>query len=455
MNETHHKRSSQSAVWLLLGILITFLAMVGHRYLPERRLSIDSSTERGRFFLGQTGNGPSAEMKWIDQAHLHYACRVPEATVWQSCNFGYMLSMANISQGIDLSRYNTLNLAVRYTGKSQYVRVSIRSFDPRFSNLEDGNSTKFNFVNIPAKDLAQPIALKMSEFTVAEWWTTTYNQPRAYSQFDVSNAIVFNIDLQGNIDLSGSQHEFQVDRIEFVGDWISAESWYLAILCLWMVIGTAYGSSQWLRMRRKHRAQREQIHDLENEKEMYQKLSTLDALTGVMNRYGIGQFIAALGITRQSASVIVIDLDHFKRINDERGHHIGDRVLRTMGEILGSAIRNTDAVGRWGGEEFVLVCPGATLANAADLAEKLRHRIMETSFIPEDPFPITASFGVAASGADQSFEDVFRQADQALYLAKNRGRNCVVTANEEQMSRITGTRKGALALVSGRFKLHK
>ena len=447
-----HQKPTQSAA-LLIGILVTLLAVVGHRFLPERRLMLDPSKDG--FFIGQTGDGPQAELKWIDRAHLHYVCQVPQATTWQSCNFGYMLSTKTMSEGVDLSGYKTLNLAVRYTGKSQYVRVSIRNFDPRFSKMDDGNSTKFNFVNIPAKDLAQPIALSMSEFTVAEWWTTTYNQPRAFSQLDVSNAIVFNIDLQGNVDLAGSQHEFQVDKIEFVGDWISAEYWYLAILCIWMILGTTYGTSQWLRMRRAHRAQREQIHDLENEKEMYQKLSTLDALTGVLNRYGIGQFIAALGITRVAASVIVIDLDHFKRINDERGHAVGDRVLRTMGEILGSAIRNTDAVGRWGGEEFVLVCPGASLANAADLAEKLRHRIMETSFIPEDPLPITASFGVATSRGDLGFEDAFRQADQALYLAKSRGRNCVVTANDDQMHRITGARKGTLALISGRFKLHK
>ena len=446
---THRKPT----IALLLGILLTLVAMVGHRFLPERRLSISDSPERDKFFIGQTGGGPPAEMKWIDQSRLHYVCQVPQAPVWQSCNFGYMLALGSMSAGIDLSRYKTLNLAIRYTGQSQYVRVSIRDYDPRFSKMDDGNSTKFNFVNIPARDLAQPISLSMSEFTVAEWWTTTYNFPREFTQPDVSNAIVFNIDVQGgNVDLAGTHHEFQVDKIEFVGDWISAEYWYLGILCLWMIIGTTYGATQLLRMRRQHRAE---IDDLENEKEMYQKLSTLDALTGVLNRFGIGQFIAALGITRVTASVIVIDLDHFKRINDERGHAVGDRVLRTMGEILGSAIRNTDAVGRWGGEEFVLVCPGASLANAADLAEKLRHRIMHTSFIPEDPFPITASFGVATSTLDQGFEDVFRQADQALYLAKNRGRNCVVCATDEQMHRVTGARKGTLALISGRFKLHQ
>ena len=142
-------------------------------------------------------------------------------------------------------------------------------------------------------------------------------------------------------------------------------------------------------------------------------------------------------------------------VENHRGHSDGDRVLQTVGEILRAHTRNTDGLGRWGGEEFVLVCPGANLAKAADLAEKLRHRIMETNFIPEAPLPITASFGVATSGAELSFEDAFRQADQALYLAKSRGRNCVVAAGEDEMHKVTGARKGALALLSGRFKLHK
>jgi polar amino acid transport system substrate-binding protein len=152
--------------------------------------------------------------------------------------------------------------------------------------------------------------------------------------------------------------------------------------------------------------------------------------------------------------VIVIDLDHFKRINDHRGHYEGDRVLQTVGELLRAHTRATDGLGRWGGEEFVLVCPGASLSKAADLAEKLRVRIQQTNFLPEDPVGITASFGVATSAVGANFDDVFRQADQALYLAKSRGRNCVVAASEEQMHKVTGARKGTWALISGRFKLH-
>lgn len=452
MPESIHRKPTQSAV-LLIGILLTLLAVLGHRYLPERRLTIDGSRKSTDSSLVQTGQGSPADLKWIDQATFHYSCQFPQATILQGCGFTYALAPVPASQGIDLSRFRTLNLTVRYSGQAQYLRVGIRNFDPRFSRIADTNSPKFNYVNIPTRDFAKPIAISLSEFAVAEWWTMEYDLPREYSRPDISNATVFNIDLQG--DLAGTLHDIRIDRIEFVGDWISAESWYLGLLCLWMVLGTAYGTSQWLTMRRVHHAQREKISVLELEKEEYQKLATIDSLTSVLNRHGIDQFIAALRITRVPASVIVVDLDHFKRVNDERGHHVGDRVLRTAGEILRTSTRKTDAVGRWGGEEFVLVCPGASLASAADLAEKLRHRIKETNFIPEDPLPITASFGVATSGVEQSFEDAFRQADEALYLAKNRGRNCVVAAHEDELHRVTGARKSTWALISGRFKLHR
>jgi diguanylate cyclase (GGDEF)-like protein len=288
---------------------------------------------------------------------------------------------------------------------------------------------------------------------VPEWWIAQFDLPRSQSQPDISNATIFSIDLRG--DLAGTHHDIRIDKIEFVGDWISAEYWYLGILCLWMILATTFGMSQWVSLRRKHREQRLKIHDLESEKENYRKLSTLDALTNVMNRHGIERFVETLQATRVAASVIVIDIDHFKRVNDQRGHYGGDRVLRKMGEILRAHTRSTDGLGRWGGEEFVLVCPGANLEKAAELAEKLRQRIMDTNFIPDDPLPITASFGVAAAQASQNFEDAFRQADEALYLAKSRGRNCVVAAAEDQMHKITGARKSTWALMSGRFKLLK
>jgi diguanylate cyclase (GGDEF)-like protein len=451
MDESIPRKSSHS-VALLAGIVLTCLAVVGHRFLPERRLTLDSSNI-GLAFLMQSGDGAPADIQWVDQSRFRFACQFPKATVDQGCSFGYQLHSGKSNEGTDLSRFHTLNLGIRYTGKARYLRVAIRTFDPRFSRIEDLNSPKYNFVNIPSRDLAQPVAISLSEFWVPEWWIAQYDLPRSQSQPDLSNATIFSIDLRG--DLAETHHDIQIDKIEFVGDWISAEYWYLGILCLWMILATTYGISQWLQLRRTHREQRRKIDDLESEKENYRRLSTLDALTNVSNRHGIERFVETLQTTRVPASVIVIDIDHFKRVNDLRGHYGGDRVLRKMGEILRAHTRNTDGLGRWGGEEFVLVCPGASLASAADLAEKLRHKIKDTNFIPEDPLPITASFGVAVSQAGQSFDDAFRQADEALYLAKSRGRNCVVAASEDQMHKMTGARKSTWALISGRFKLHK
>ena len=452
MDESIPNKSSHSAA-ILVGILLTCLAVVAHRFLPERRLALEPTKDLANAFVMQSGNGPPADIKWVNQAHYHFACQFPDAPVDQGCSFGYQLHGKTVTEGTDLSRYRTLNLVVRYKGNAKYFRVAVRNFDPRFSTVEDLNSPKYNFVNVPARELVHPVAIRLSEFWVPEWWIAQYDLPRTMSLPDLSNASILSFDLRG--ELAGSHHDIQIDKIEFVGDWISAEYWYLGILVLWMVLATTYGITQWAVLRRKHREQRRLIDDLESEKENYRKLSTLDALTNVLNRHGIERFVEQLQITRVPASVIVIDIDNFKSVNDKRGHYGGDRVLRKMGEILRAHTRNTDGLGRWGGEEFVLVCPGASLTKAAELAEKLRQKVAETNFIPDDPLPITASFGVSATHAGEDFDDAFRQADEALYLAKSRGRNCVVAAAEDQMHRVTGARKSTWALISGRFKIHK
>jgi diguanylate cyclase (GGDEF)-like protein len=452
MTEASIRKPGPSAA-LLIGILLTLVAVVAHRFLPERRLALDASNEGAVYFLTRAEDATLAKVDWVDLQRLHFKCVFIQDAVGANCGYTYLLYRGAADQGVDLSRYRTLKLKIRYAGPAHYLRVAVRNFDPRFSRVEDTNSPKFNALNLQPKDLAHPVDIDLHEFSVPEWWVAQYDLPRNLAQPDLSNATAFSIYLQG--EPAGTAHELQIEQVEFSGDWISAEYWYLGILCAWMLLGASHVTSQWMALLRKHREQRRKILELQDEKDKYQKLSTIDGLTKVLNRHGIEQFIESLRAANLPTSVIVIDLDHFKRINDHRGHYDGDRVLQTVGELLRAQTRNTDGLGRWGGEEFVLVCPGASLSKAADLAEKLRQRIMQTNFLPEDPVAITASFGVATSAAGGSFDDAFRQADQALYLAKSRGRNCVVAASDdEQMHKVTGARKGTWALISGRFKLH-
>lgn len=446
MKDSLNRNPPRSAMALAAGILLTFIAVLAHRYIPDRRLTLQPLPNGSNFYLTK-GEDTATQVDWVNASRLHFKCHFSQGTSGASCGYTFLLFKGKAADhGIDLSRFRQINLSIRYAGKANYIRIALRDFDPRFSKADDWNSTKFNSLNVDPADLAQPLAISLREFTVPEWWASGYHLPRQLSQPDMSNAIALSLYLQG--EAAGTDHDVQVDKIEFTGHWISAEYWYLGILSLWMIAAASYGTSQWLRLRRQH-------VELQSEKDRYKELSTIDGLTKILNRHGIEQFVASLENAKLPTSVIVIDLDHFKKVNDNRGHYAGDRVLQTVGEVLKMHTRKTDGLGRWGGEEFILVCPGATLSKASDLAEKLRQRILQTNCIPEDPLTVTASFGVATSPPGGSFDAAFQQADEALYLAKSRGRNCVVAAGEEQMHKVTGAGKGTWALISGRFKIHK
>jgi diguanylate cyclase (GGDEF)-like protein len=123
----------------------------------------------------------------------------------------------------------------------------------------------------------------------------------------------------------------------------------------------------------------------------------------------------------------LLDIDHFKKVNDSFGHPVGDQVLVHVASVLSECVRATDTVGRWGGEEFLIICPETDALGAAALAENLRHHIAG------HPFPTagnqSASFGVAEHRSGESMEATISRADTALYRAKNEGRNRVVVAD--------------------------
>jgi diguanylate cyclase (GGDEF)-like protein len=154
-------------------------------------------------------------------------------------------------------------------------------------------------------------------------------------------------------------------------------------------------------------------------------------LTGALNRLGLEEGIRAALEDRRGTgaplSLILLDLDHFKRINDLRGHAEGDRVLSALTRLVQNNTRETDRLARWGGEEFVLLCPNSGKHQALGLAEKLRELIAGHAFDVE--LPVTASFGVATLRADQTLEQLFADADAALYRAKHAGRNRVEVAD--------------------------
>jgi diguanylate cyclase (GGDEF)-like protein len=158
----------------------------------------------------------------------------------------------------------------------------------------------------------------------------------------------------------------------------------------------------------------------------FEKMARTDPLTGVCNRAGISEVlvreIRSHVDTGHPLTVIMLDIDHFKSINDNHGHDHGDEVLIRMARNLVETLRTSDTVARWGGEEFLLICPNTSLENGAALAEKLRECIKSQSAIANTP--ISASFGVATLG-NESIEQLIKRVDEALYRAKQNGRDRV------------------------------
>ncbi len=186
----------------------------------------------------------------------------------------------------------------------------------------------------------------------------------------------------------------------------------------------------------KHRAD-EAAGQLRVANEGLARLAATDPLTGVANRR---HFIARgeSELTRgkrngMALSVLALDLDHFKRINDSFGHETGDRVLQHFCDTVGKVLRPSDLLGRLGGEEFMVLLPEADASEAMLIAERIRHAVVEQSAAADLP-PITTSIGVASrnrdNGDDDSLESLFRIADDRLYRAKHLGRNRVVGTDE-------------------------
>lgn len=160
-----------------------------------------------------------------------------------------------------------------------------------------------------------------------------------------------------------------------------------------------------------------------------EKIASIDKLTDIYNRRMLDQFlqveIEIASRHNEDLSLMVIDIDYFKKVNDNYGHLVGDMVLSQLAKIISDNLRNSDIFGRYGGEEFLIICPKTTKENTLVLAEKLR-TIVKTSEFDEVGYK-TVSIGISDFQKDDTIESLFKKADEALYEAKNSGRDkCVV-----------------------------
>jgi diguanylate cyclase (GGDEF)-like protein len=161
-----------------------------------------------------------------------------------------------------------------------------------------------------------------------------------------------------------------------------------------------------------------------------EQLARIDPLTGLLNRRAFLEHAGAVWSTARRSqrplAAVMVDIDFFKTINDSHGHSMGDQVLQSFSRLLAEVCRDGDIVGRWGGEEFVIVLPETSAEQATQLAERLRAKIAELKMgALRNPFSLSASFGIAERNGHETLNELIHEADEWLYRAKQNGRNRV------------------------------
>ncbi len=174
----------------------------------------------------------------------------------------------------------------------------------------------------------------------------------------------------------------------------------------------------------------ERTHELRSALHRLQVMASTDKLTGLNNRARFDELMtthfAHVQRYNNTASLVLLDIDHFKQVNDTYGHLFGDQVLQQLGQLIRQRTRSVDTAARWGGEEFILLLPETDLEGALKYAEKLRMAVLHQDFQTHEPLSI--SLGVAEYRHDPSRSAWLQRADEALYAAKQDGRNCTRSA---------------------------
>lgn len=419
----------------LLGILLLVtLITVGLQSTLEKVLIIDSKSSYGFEAVDDRGDGGASvsTIAIVDGKYVLNCEIIANSYEWPYCQMAFYLSQSE-TDGVDLSQYSHVKVWAKYsTPQTIGLRFEIRNFDPSYSTSDDESSMKYNTIEYYEKNTPYPAVLPLQNFQVPTWWLTQKEIEISKMGPEYYNAQ--SIEVSTGTGVKPGKYTIIVERIEFAGKYISDRSLYLFFLIVWGAAALGYFIQRMRYIQRElkqsgHRqGELEALNNLLNVKHrtLEEKLSR-DPLTGVLNRDGIARLFDGekRRHMRKNLSIIFMDIDHFKSINDTHGHNFGDKILISFAQRVAENTREMDLLARWGGEEFILACPNTNLAHAVQLAEKLRRAISEHSW-PEG-ITVTASFGVAEMNNEAPTEFIGR-ADAALYEAKSAGRNCVVIA---------------------------
>ena len=415
----------------LLLILLTVGLLTWHRYGMNKVYALDPA--RGFVYTAQDdrqqgGDSVSSIERHDNTIVLH--CQLSKKYQWPFCQTAVYL--AQVPSGIDLSSYDSIEFDSSYSGPGPHsIRVYLRNFESEISSVEIQESLKVNEVEFTVPEhgtMTVPIKL----FRIASWWIGNHNVPLMHTDMRIDN--VSKVEISTGSYVEAGTHTIELRSVRFKGKWISeiqlvmalGGAWFMFGI-IWLVMALQYFRTSFLASRSRE-AQLQSINQaLELETKELAGQARTDPLTGALNREGLRDFLMHQWMgkipTEPPLSIIFADLDHFKRVNDEHGHAVGDQVLQEFTRLVQGEIRSQDRFVRWGGEEFLILCQDTRDYQGRGLAEKLRGAMTRRDW--PDGLTMTASFGVTMHISGEDFGEMLLRADRALYRAKDGGRNRV------------------------------
>ncbi len=381
-------------------------------------------------------SGGNSNVSWLDQEQQLWKCELAGQYRNPYCSM-LLDTLSDTWSGLDLRDYSQMTIWGSYEGNAEFVRIYFRNRHANYYVVGDPTSTKYNMVEIPVAELRNGITVNLKDFSVADWWLA-HRKIALKDSHPEFNDIIY-VEVQTGSQASGGIHKIQLKKITFRGNLISDENLYKGVVLLWSVLIFLLLLFRFIRLKlelNSNRSYQQELISINSflnlQNKQFEDLAKTDQLTGLLNRIGIRDALYdGLSDFKRSGtlmSFILCDIDHFKRINDSYGHDVGDQILKSVAELFKNNSRSSDFLARWGGEEFILVCPNTDLQQAQVVAELLRKKLDASELHQEEK--ITASFGVATI-AKPDLDGLFRSADLALYEAKDAGRNQVVCKVQE------------------------
>lgn len=438
---------------LLVGLIVATLAvLLWHHYGMDDVLAVDANSPYEMQSVDdRESGGKTVSSLRREGGKLILECEISAAYQWPYCEIAVALRQP--PAGVDLGRYETVRLWIAYEGPEAQpqIRFFLRNFNAAYSKPGESMSLKpHEIVFDPAR--RQPLEARLAQFTVASWWSSGRNIPVEHAGPQLDNVSVLDISTGGNV-LPGA-HRITVERVELLGKAIPAADLRLIVIAVWLLSVIGYLVFDAAATRRaltsvSHRqtSLRRINEALRVQTKLFQVMAQRDPLTGLLNRKGLGDELTVLSQGDDAAlfplSLVFVDIDHFKTINDRHGHTVGDEVIKDVAHLVKENIQRHDLLARWGGEEFLIVCPKTAAGEAAVIAERLRAIVGERQW-PQG-LRVTSSFGITELVAGEDLDAGIRRADEAMYCAKKGGRDRVEVRRAERVDEVLSAQGGKAA----------